>query len=271
VTVPIWRVLAPILLLAAAAGAWELGVRLAGVPAYILPPPSRIAVTFAARFVLLAGHAAVTVSEITLGILFGGLGGLVLGIAVFYSRTLERAVYPIVIGSQMIPVFAIAPLLIVWFGYGLWPKVAVAALISFFPVAVNARDGLAAASEEAVDLFRSLGATPRQILWKLRLPAAAPALFSGAKVAVTLSVVGATIGEWVGARRGLGFLMLQSNALLKVDLVFASIVMLTLLGLLLFGGIRIIERRTLRWRASGDRRIDGGDRCGEGSSRCGGS
>jgi len=244
--------IAPLVLLVAALGIWETGVRIASVPAYILPAPSRIAMTFVARFPLLLGHAAVTVTEIALGIALGGLAGLVLGTAVFHSRTIERAVYPLVIGSQMVPVFAIAPLLIVWFGYGLWPKVAVAALISFFPVVVNTRDGLAAASEEMLDLFRSLGADRRQIFLKLRLPAALPSLFSGAKVAVTLSVVGATIGEWVGARRGLGYLMIQSNALLRIDLVFAAILMLTLLGLLLFGGFRIIEQRALRWRAPGD-------------------
>jgi len=148
----------------------------------------------------------------------------------------------------MVPVFAVAPLLIVWMGYGLWPKAAVAALIGFFPIVVNASDGLRAPGEETVELFRSLGATPWQVFRKLRFPASLPTLFAGLKVAATLCVVGATIGEWVGAHEGLGYLMLQSNALLRVDLVFAAIAMLTLLGLLLFGGLRIIERRVLRWR-----------------------
>jgi len=134
----------------------------------------------------------------------------------------------------------------VWRSPSLWPKATVAALIGFFPIVVNASDGLRAPNEESVELFRSLGATRWQIFRKLRFPASLPTLFAGLKVAVTLCVVGATIGEWVGAHQGLGYLMLQSNALLRVDLVFAAILMLSILGLLLFGGLRIIERRALR-------------------------
>jgi ABC-type nitrate/sulfonate/bicarbonate transport system permease component len=240
----------PALLLLALVGLWELGVRLFAVPAYILPPPSRVIIVFFLRFPTLWPHAVTTMSEILLGMLCGGLGGFALGAAIFYSPTLERALYPLIIGSQMIPVFAIAPLLVVWLGYGLWPKVAVAALIAFFPVTINTRDGLGAASPDHIDLFRSLGATGWQIFRKLRLPASTPALLSGGKVAVTLSVVGATIGEWIGARQGLGYLMLQSNAMLRVDMVFAAILALTLIGLLLFAAFRIIERRLLRWRTS---------------------
>ena len=244
--------IAPIVLLVALLGIWELAVRLFHVPAYILPPVSRVIAVFFTRFPTLWPHAVTTMAEIVLGMLLGGAGGFALGTALFYSKTLERALYPLIIGSQMLPVFAVAPLLIVWLGYGLWPKVVVAALIAFFPVTISARDGLGAASADLVDLFRSLGANRWQIFHKLRLPAAAPALLSGGKVAVTLSVVGATIGEWIGARQGLGYLMLQSNALLRVDLVFAAILCLTLIGLLLFAAFRIIERRLLRWRDSGE-------------------
>ena len=239
---------APLVLLLALLAVWEGSVRLFDLPYYILPPPSRIATTFVSHFSSLLHHAAVTLAEIVLGLFLGGVGGFGLALAVFYSPVLERALYPLIIASQMIPVFAIAPLLIVWMGYGLWPKATVAALIGFFPVVVNASDGLRAPNEESVELFQSLGATRRQLLLKLRVPASLPTLFAGLKVAVTLSVVGATIGEWVGARQGLGYLMLQSNALLRVDLVFAAILMLSVLGLLLFGALRIIERRTLRWR-----------------------
>ena len=241
---------APLVLLLAMLAVWEGSVRLFDLPHYILPPPSRIAAAFVSHFSSLLHHAAVTLAEIVLGLFLGGVGGFGLALAVFYSPVLERALYPLIIASQMIPVFAIAPLLIVWMGYGLWPKATVAALIGFFPVVVNASDGLRAPNEESVELFRSLGATRWQLLLKLRLPASLPTLFAGLKVAVTLSVVGATIGEWVGAHRGLGYLMLQSNALLRVDLVFAAILMLSVLGLLLFGALRIIERRALRWRRS---------------------
>ena len=244
-------VAAPIVLLLVLLAAWEGAVRLFDLPRYILPAPSRIAASFASHFPSLLHHASVTLAEIVLGLLLGGLGGFALAVAVFYSPILDRALYPLIIASQMIPVFAIAPLLIVWMGYGVWPKATVAALIGFFPVVVNASDGLRAPNEESVELFRSLGATRWQIFRKLRFPASLPTLFAGLKVAVTLCVVGATIGEWVGSHQGLGYLMLQSNALLRVDLVFAAILMLSILGLLLFGGLRIIERRVLRWRGSG--------------------
>ncbi|HDL84825.1 MAG TPA: ABC transporter permease [Candidatus Acetothermia bacterium] len=242
------RYAATLATLAIAFALWEAGVRLFHVPVYILPPPSRIIAVFCTHFPLLLGHAGVTLIEVALGLLFGALGGFVLAVLIFYSRTLEHALYPLIIASQMIPVFAIAPLLIIWFGYGLWPKVTVAGLIVFFPIVVNTVDGLRSVNEETIDVLRSLAATRAQIFMRVRLPASLPSLFSGLKVGVTLSVVGATIGEWVGAKRGLGYLMIQSNALLRIDLVFAAILMLSLLGLLLFGLVRIMEERLLRWR-----------------------
>jgi len=242
------KILAPILLLALLFGAWELAVRVADVPDYILPPPSRIVATFFTQFGFLGSHALVTLAEIAFGLLLGSVTGMVLAAAIVYVPLIEWAVHPLIIASQMIPVFAIAPLLIVWLGYGPWPKVIVAALICFFPVAINAVDGLRATDGETVDLFRSLGATRWQTFVKLRLPGSLPALFTGWKIAATLAVVGATIGEWVGASRGLGFLMRESNARLRIDVVFAAILMLAVVGLLLFGAVRIIERVVLRWR-----------------------
>ncbi len=244
------RLLAPAALLLLLLAIWELAVRSLGVQPFILPAPSQVILTFVDNFTLLVGHGAVTLLEIVLGLLIGSIGGITLAILVFYSPLLDKALYPLIIGSQMIPVFAIAPLLIVWMGYGLWPKVTVAALISFFPLVVNVSDGLREPAAEAIDLFRSLGATRSQIFRKLRWPACLPTLFSGLKVSATLAVVGATIGEWVGSHQGLGFLMLQSNARLRMSLVFASILMLAILGLLLFGLLRIIEQRVVHWRAA---------------------
>jgi putative hydroxymethylpyrimidine transport system permease protein len=245
------RWVAPFALLVVFLGVWEASVRLWDVKPFILPAPSQIATTFGQNLPLLLQHGAVTLFEIVLGLLLGSLGGILLAVFVFYSPLLDRALYPFIIGSQMIPIFAIAPILIVWMGYGLWPKVTVAALISFFPLVVNVSDGLREPSEEAVDLFRSLGATRGQIFRKLRWPACLPLMFSGLKVSATLAVVGATIGEWVGSHEGLGYLMLQSNARLRMSMVFAAIVMLAILGLLLFGAIRIIERRVVHWRPTG--------------------
>jgi len=242
------RTVAPILLLVALFAIWELVARVAHVPAYILPPPSRIVATFVLRFGLLWFHSLTTLAEIVFGLLLGSAAGFLLAAAIVYVPVLEWALHPLIIASQMVPVFAVAPLLIVWLGYGLWPKVVVAALIGFFPIVINGVDGLRSANRETMDLFRSLGASRWQVFVKLRLPGSLPALFSGWKIAATLSVVGATIGEWIGASRGLGFLMLQSNALLRVDVVFAAILALTLVGLLLFGIVRIIERWALRWK-----------------------
>jgi putative hydroxymethylpyrimidine transport system permease protein len=229
-------------------GAWEAAVRLAHVPPYILPPPSRVAATFASQFPTLARHGATTLAEIALGLSIAGVLGFALAVALHASPSFERAARPFLLASQMVPVFAIAPLLVLWLGYGIWPKVVVAALIGFFPVAVSELDGLRSAGAGSTDLLRAMGATRCQLLTKLLIPASLPSLFSGLKLAATLSVVGATIGEWVGARRGLGFLMLEANARLRVDLVFASILTLTLVGLLLYLALRIIERRALRWR-----------------------
>jgi len=245
---PLKRYTGTVLTLIIVFALWESLVRLVQVPPYILPPPSRIVSVFCTRFPLLLGHAGATLVEVVLGMLFGVVGGFALAVIIFYSRAIENALYPLIIASQMIPVFAIAPLLVIWFGYGLWPKVTVAGLIVFFPIVVNAVDGLRSVNEETIDVLRSLDATRMQIFIRVRLPASLPSLFSGLKVGVTLSVVGATIGEWVGAKSGLGYLMIQSNALLRTDVVFAAILMLSLLGLLLFAFVRIMERRFLRWR-----------------------
>ena len=243
--------LAPVCLLVLLAGAWEGAVRLYGVPPYILPKPSRILAVFFLRFPMIGHHAAITLIEIVLGVAVAAVVGFGLAVLIYHSRLVERALHPLIVASQMVPVFAVAPLLVFWFGYGVWPKAVVAALIGFFPMVVNTVDGLGAASGESVDLFRSLGASRVQILVKLRFPAALPLVLSGVKVGTTLAVVGATIGEWIGAERGLGYLMVQSNARLQMDVVFAAILALTLLGLCLFGALRTIERRLLRWRQAG--------------------
>ncbi len=237
---------------------WEGAVRAFHVPSYILPTPSRVFVAFGTHFSTLARHGATTLAEIVLGLALATLLGFLLAVALFHSRSLERGLRPFIVASQMIPVFAIAPLLVVWLGFGIWPKVVVTTLIGFFPVLISELDGLRTAKRETIDLLLSMGATRRQLLTKLLLPASLPSLFSGLKLAATLSVVGATIGEWVGARRGLGLLMLESNARLRVDVVFAAIFMLTLIGLLLFFMLRIIERRALRWRDSAPSDADRG-------------
>jgi putative hydroxymethylpyrimidine transport system permease protein len=241
----------PALLLAAILLAWEWGVRTFGIPFYILPSPTRIARLIVEDQWLLLGQAGVTLGEVLMGFVIAFLLGAGLALLIFSSPTVERAVYPLIIASQTIPVFAIAPLLIVWFGYGMPSKVAMAALIVFFPIVVNTVDGLRAADPDAVNLLLILGATPGQVLWKIRAPAALPFVFSGARIAVATSVIGAVIGEWVGSTEGLGFLMIHANAQLHIDVVFAAIVYLSLMAIGLFLAVCGVERLALPWRRAG--------------------
>jgi putative hydroxymethylpyrimidine transport system permease protein len=242
------RVGPPLGLLAVFVLVWEWAVRAFDVPFYILPAPSRIAGLLITDQGLLLGEAAVTLEEVLLGFAIAFVIGIALALLIFSSRTVERAVYPLIIASQTIPVFAIAPLLIVWFGYGIVSKVAMAALIVFFPIVVNSVDGLRAADQDAINLLVILGATPVQILRVIRIPAALPFVFSGTRIAVATSVIGAVIGEWVGATHGLGFLMIHANAQLHIDLVFAAIIYLSLMAMGLFAAVTVAEYVVLPWR-----------------------
>jgi putative hydroxymethylpyrimidine transport system permease protein len=241
----------PALLLAAFVAAWEWAVRTLGIPFYILPAPSRIGRLLVAENGLLLAQAAVTLEEIAIGFIIALIAGIGLALLIFSFPVVEHAVYPLVIASQTVPIFAIAPLLIVWLGYGMASKVVMTALIVFFPIVVNTVDGLRAADPDIVNLLRILGATPTQVLTKIRAPAALPFVFSGARIAVTTSVIGAVIGEWVGATQGLGFLMIHANAQLHIDLVFAAIVCLSAMAIGLFLAVSAAEWLALPWRRAG--------------------
>jgi ABC-type nitrate/sulfonate/bicarbonate transport system permease component len=241
----------PVVLLGAFVAAWEWCVRAFGIPFYILPAPSRIAQLLVQDNGLLLPQAAVTLEEIAIGFAIAFVLGIGLALLIFSSPVVERAVYPLVIASQTVPIFAIAPLLIVWLGYGMPSKVAMTALIVFFPIVVNTVDGLRAADADAVNLLLILGATPWQVLRKIRAPAALPFVFSGVRIAVATSVIGAVIGEWVGATQGLGFLMIHANAQLHIDLVFAAIVYLSVMAIGLFLAVSAAEWLALPWRRAG--------------------
>jgi putative hydroxymethylpyrimidine transport system permease protein len=245
------RVLPPLALLALLLAGWEAAVRAFTIPFYILPAPSRIAGVLVADRALLAGEAAVTLGEVMLGFAIAFVVGATLALLIFSSRTVERAVYPLVIASQTVPVFAIAPLLVVWFGYGMLSKIVMAALIVFFPIVVNTVDGLRAADPDMVNLLRILGAGPAQIVRRVRIPAALPFVFSGTRIAVATSVIGAVIGEWVGSTRGLGYLMIHANAQLHIDLVFAVIAYLSVMATVLFWSVSLVEWVALPWRRGG--------------------
>jgi ABC-type nitrate/sulfonate/bicarbonate transport system permease component len=197
---------------------------------------------------LLLYHTLITLEEIIVGFLLAFVLGVGLALLMFHFPVLEKSFYPIVIGSQTIPVFAIAPLLVLWFGYGLSSKVVMAALIVFFPIVVNTLDGLKGADPDEVNLLRILKANRWQILWKVRVPSALPFVFSGCKIGISVSTIGAIIGEWVGSKEGLGYLMLHANAQLQISLIFASLMYLTILGVGLFYLVVFIERWAMPWK-----------------------
>ena len=240
----------PVAILLTVLGIWEGAVHLFGIPRYILPAPTKIAVTLFAEHAQLLKHTFVTLQEMLLGFALAVSIGIPLAVLMFEFPMLEKAFYPYVIGSQTVPVFAIAPLLVLWFGFGIASKVVMAALIVFFAIVLNTLDGLKSTDPDTVNLFRILRATRWQILWKVRIPSALPFIFSGAKIGISISTIGAVIGEWVGAKAGLGYLMLYANGKLEVALVFAAIFCLTLLGLGLFGLMTLLERYAMPWRQS---------------------
>ena len=226
---------------------WETLCRLFALPPFLLPAPSRVVHVLAAEAPLLFRHGLTTTLEILLGILLSLAVGVPLSIAMFFSPALEKAISPLLIASQAIPVFAAAPLLVVWFGYGMGSKVAMAAVIIFFPVTVTLLQGFKSCDPDMKTLFSVMGAGFLTTLRHLYWPWALPYFFAGLKVAVSVAAIGAVIGEWVGSTDGLGFLMMQANARLRVDLVFASIVVLSAVSLLLWGTVCIFEKNTVRW------------------------
>ena len=244
----IWRVAGPLLLLTIALLAWEAYVRYHDTPTWFLPAPSKIASTLWNDRALLLENAWVTLQEVLAGFAVAVVLGVGLAIVINASQILEWAVYPLVIASQAIPLIALAPLLLVWFGYGPTPKIMVTALIAFFPITVGTVDGLRSADRELLDLLRSYGAGSWKRFRMVKVPSALPGFFSGAKIGISVAVIGAVFGEYVGADSGLGYLINISSAKLRTDLVFAAIVVLAVMAMLLFLIVALIERRVLRWR-----------------------
>lgn len=234
---------------------WQTATSLLAVPRWLLPSPGDILGALLSTHRLLAAHAWVTLQEVLVGFGLAFVVGVALAVGIAYSRTLERAVYPFVIASQTIPVIAIAPILMIWFGYGLLPKVIIVALICFFPIAVNMVDGLRSVDPELVNLMRTMGASRWQVFAKAQLPTSLPFLFSGTKIAVAVSVIGAVIGEWVGASAGLGYFMVRSKSQFLTDRIFAAILVLSVMAIALFTLVALLERHLLPWyRRLGDRK-----------------
>ena len=241
------RWLPPLAIMVGILGLWEAYVRIFNVQRWLLPAPSVIIETMVDDAGLLSRHTVTTVEEVIVGFAMALAAGVILASVIALSTTIERAIYPFVIASQTIPIIVIAPLLLIWIGYGLAPKFIVVALIAFFPIVVNTVDGLKSVDPDSVRLMRTLGANRRQIFMKLQMPTSLPFLFSGAKIAVAVSVIGAVIGEWVGSSQGLGYLMIRSKPQFLTERVFAAIFVLSLMGIILFALVGLIERLSIPW------------------------
>jgi len=226
---------------------WELVARFGNVPQYILPPPTAIGGRLVSSWGTLWDATLITTSEVLIGFAVGVVLGIGLAIPIAYSTLVRNTLYPIIVASQAVPKIAIAPLLVLWLGFDIWPKIAVTALMVFFPVTVTAAEGFSSVDRNLLDLLRSVHATPAQIFFKIRFPHALPHIFSGLKVGITLAVVGAVVGEWVGADSGLGYLLTYANTLLDSTLLFASLFLLIVLGVVLFAIVDLAERVLLPW------------------------
>lgn len=230
--------------------AWEVGVRWRGTPRWFFPPPSAVMQEAFDSRALIWRHTWTTLQEIVVGFVIALLLAVVLSIAIASSPLVRRSVFPFVIATQAIPIIALAPILLIWFGYGMTPKVIVVILTCFFPIVVNLVDGLRSTDQDALRLLRSLGANRAQELRLLRIPSALPFLFSGLRIAASISVIGAIVGEWVGASSGLGYLMTRSAAQFQTARLFAAVIISAVLSVSLFGIVALIERRVLHWRYS---------------------
>lgn len=225
-------------------GAWQLA-RHSGVPAFLLPAPQAVGVALWQQRALLAHHAIYTLGEIALALLLGGGAGVALAILMSASPLLRRLLFPLVTASQTIPVFALAPLLVLWLGFGVASKVTVAALIIFFPLCLSLFDGLCRTPPGWLELAHTLSRSRLRHFLHVRWPAALPHFFSGLQMAAILAPVGVVIGEWVGASEGLGYLMMHASARLETPLSFAALALLMLLALSLSGGVALLRRRFL--------------------------
>lgn len=229
---------------------WEIACQVLALPAHLLPAPSSIAKTMVKRADILAISAFVTTMEILIGFLLSIVVGVVLSLLITNSRVVERSLYPLLIVSQAIPKVALAPLFVVWFGFGWEPKILVTVLIAFFPIVVSLTTGIRSVPVAMRKLALSMGASRFDTLKSFLIPHSLPHFFSGLKVAITLAVSGAIVGEFVGADRGLGYLLLFANGQMDSELLFASIIVLAILGILFFYLLLLIEKRCLPWHAS---------------------
>ncbi len=247
--------LAAVILGLALLAAWELYARSGGVDDLILPAPTEVGRALWEDRDLLWDNFAVTAGEVVLGLLLALAAAALLASALHFSTAVRRAVYPLLVASQTVPIVVVAPLLVVWFGYDLAPKLAIIALICFFPIVVTGLDGLAGIDPDLRKLMRTLDAGPWRTFRLVELPAALPSLLSGARIAVAIAVIGAVLAEQAGSSEGLGHLLLQATPQLETARAYAAVVLLSAFAIALFGGLSLLERLALPWahrtRASG--------------------
>jgi NitT/TauT family transport system permease protein len=241
------RALYPLFGVLVTVGIWALACWLAHIPTVVLPSPDKVAAVFFARRGLLLEEGWVTLGETLGGFALAMVLGLLLAIAVANVRVINLTVYPLLVALQAVPKVALAPILIVWLGTGLSSKLVIVWLVAFFPIIIDTAAGLRSAPRELLELARSLNASPWQILVKVQFPAALPFILTGAKVAITLAVIGAVIAEFVGANEGLGFLLLSATSQLDAPLAFAALLALSLLGLLVYLAVVLVERLMAPW------------------------
>jgi NitT/TauT family transport system permease protein len=242
-----WR---PLVVLGLLFAAWWFVAWRELVPAYLIPSPGSVWETMVTDWAMLLEHTWVTTIETILGFVIAAVIGVATAVLLVYSKTAEKSLYPLILFAQVIPKIAIAPILVVWFGFGLTPKIVLAVLIAFFPVVVSAVAGLRSVDPELLEMSATMGASRWRTFLKIRFPGALPQLMSGLKVAVTLAVVGAVVGEFVGADRGLGFVLLLASGNLDAPLLFADLILMSLIGVVLFVLVELAEHLLIPWHAS---------------------
>lgn len=240
----------PFLLILIVLVLWDLAILVFRIPQYLVPTPLAVAGQIWNEWPMLLGESVPTVYATLGGFALSVLIGVPMAMMIAYSRLIESYLYPLLVLSQSIPKVAIAPLFVVWFGFGLLPKVIVAFLLGFFPIVVSTVMGFKSVEADMVDLARSMGSTRLKMFCKISLPHALPSIFSSMKVSVTLAVVGAVVGEFVGSNAGIGYVLQKANGNFDLPLMFAALVFLSLIGVLLFLAIDVIERLAIPWHVS---------------------
>jgi NitT/TauT family transport system permease protein len=229
---------------------WELSVRALGIPAFVLPAPTVVLQNFAGQWTRILDHTLVTAEIVLAGYALGILVSIPLALAIAFSPTVQATLYPLLVVFQIIPKIAVAPLFIVWFGFGFLPKIMLVFLLSFFPIVISAIAGFRSLDQDVADLARSTGAGTWKMFVKIRLPQSLPSIFTGLKVAAALAATAAVVAEFVGSDKGLGYLILEYNGFIEIPLVFACIVLLSAIGLALYYAVEAIERLTIPWHVS---------------------